>query len=701
MKYSFNYSLALLLAISCAQLALAAPTAQQHRARANVVLITVDTVRADHVGCYGDKNIQTPTIDALAADGILYEHAIAQVPLTWPSHTAIMTGTYPFQNGVQDFTGQPLDPKFQTLAQAMKRNGYATGAVVSSFVLDRTWGLGRGFDFYDDAFSAKQFETSDLGLVQRRASESVDHALKWLKRVSAAGAAKPFFFWLHLYDPHSPYDPPPPFAEEYKSHPYDGEIAYADAQLGRLIEWLKASGRYQKTLVIFVSDHGESLGEHGEREHGFFLYDATTRVPLIVKLPRSASGGIRITAAAETVDIAPTILRELGIRDDISKQLQGQPLPLHRNEGDSGRAAYSETFYPFSSFGWSPLHSLQNERYEYIEAPKPELYDLQADPSESHNIVSTQTAMATVMKEALAARMAKKTVEASSVGSSAELSPDAVEKLRALGYMAYKSPVSAAALKSGLSDPKEKIWEFNSILEAADDFQATRFEDGASLLQQVQQKDPDMYLVPFMLGEAQTRQEQWAEAKANLERSLKLNPTFDQAMTALARADHGLGQDDDARHWLNEAIKANSQNYRAWYELGWIQAGSDTQAARNAFAKSVELQPNFGPGHRELGMLEYQEKEYRDAATNLEKAVELGAKDAKVLNNLGICYDQTGQPAKALATLQEAVQLDPQLAPAHLNLGLAYQKSGREAAAQREYDTACKLDNRLCKLTGR
>jgi arylsulfatase A-like enzyme/Tfp pilus assembly protein PilF len=698
MKFYFKHVFFSWLVISYAPLTFAASPSPQHRARPNVLLITVDTVRADHVGCYGYKSIQTPTIDALAEDGILYEHAIAQVPLTWPSHTAIMTGTYPFQNGVQDFTGQPLDPKFQTLAQALKRNGYATGAVVSSFVLDRTWGLARGFDFYDDAFSAKQFETRDLGLVERRATESVDHALKWLKHASAA---KPFFFWLHLYDPHSPYDPPPPFAEQYKTYPYDGEIAYADAQLGRLISWLKASGRYQKTLIIFVSDHGESLGAHGEREHGFFLYDATTRVPLIVKLPGPAPRGVRMGAAAETLDIGPTILHELGIRDNISKQFQGTPLPLRSNQDDSERAAYSETFYPFSSFGWSPLHSLQSERYEYIEAPKPELYDLQTDPAEENNVAGSQTAVAAVMKQALASRMAKKSVETSSAGSSAQLSPDAIEKLRALGYMAFKSPVSVAALNSGLSDPKDKIWEFNSILEAADDFQAAKFQDGVSLLQQVQEKDPEMYLVPFMLGEAQTRQEQWSQAKVNLERSLKLNPTFDQAMTALARADHGLGQDDEARKWLNQAIKANPQNYRAWYELGWIEAGSDPQSAQSAFAKSVEIQPNFGPGHRELGMLEYQQKQYREGAANLEKAVQLGAKDAKVLNNLGICYGQTGRTGKALISFQQAVQLDPQLAPAHLNLGFAYQKSGRTAEAQREYDSACKLDSRLCRLTGR
>ena len=201
------------------------------RAR-NVILITIDTVRADHLGCYGATNIQTPTLDALAHDGIVFERAISQVPLTWPSHAAILTGTYPFQNGVQDFTGQPLDPRFRSVAQVFKQHGYATGAVVSAFVLDRSWGLARGFDFYDDAFSAATFQQKDIGLVDRKAGESVTRALKWLNQ--AKTPKRPFFFWLHLYDPHSPYDPPEPFRTQYRGHLYDGEIAYADHELGRL-----------------------------------------------------------------------------------------------------------------------------------------------------------------------------------------------------------------------------------------------------------------------------------------------------------------------------------------------------------------------------------------------------------------------------------------------------------------------------------
>src|SRR3984957_10592877 len=221
----------------------------------NVILITVDTLRADHVGCYGAQNVKTPTLDGLAHDGVLFERAISQVPLTWPSHAVILTGTYPFQNGVQDFTGQPLAPQFRSVAQAFQKAGYATGAVISAFVLDRSWGLARGFDFYDDAFSAETFEKKDTGLVDRRAGESVTHAIAWLKRTPR----RPFFLWLHLYDPHSPYDPPEPYRSEYHDHLYDGEIAYADHELGTLMAWLKQNHLYDSSLIVALSAHAECL----------------------------------------------------------------------------------------------------------------------------------------------------------------------------------------------------------------------------------------------------------------------------------------------------------------------------------------------------------------------------------------------------------------------------------------------------------
>src|SRR6266850_2550435 len=289
--------------------------------RPDVLLITVDTLRADRVGSYGAKNIATPAMDSLARDGFLFERAIAQVPLTVPSHDAIMTGTYPFQNGVQDFTSAPLSPTFQTLAQALERNGYDTGAIVSAFVLDRSWGLARGFKFYYDAFPASTFQQRDIGLVDRRAGESVDQALQWLSKPRQ----KPSFLWLHLYDPHSPYDPPEPFRSQYRGRQYDGEVAYVDSQLGRLFRRLKQTSRYDNSLIVLLSDHGESLGEHGEKEHGFFLYRSTTHVPLIVKLPagkRVSENDKRITRPVETIAVAPTIVELLAVEDPIQEQFQ-------------------------------------------------------------------------------------------------------------------------------------------------------------------------------------------------------------------------------------------------------------------------------------------------------------------------------------------------------------------------------------------
>ncbi len=339
MRRFLQLALVLLLTQTCV---LAAGRPAPRKLPPNVILITLDTVRADHLGCYGYTEIQTPTLDGLAHDGVVFDRAISQVPLTWPSHAAILTGTYPFQNGVQDFTGQPLSPEFRSVAQALEQHGYATGAVVSAFVLDRSWGLNRGFQFYDDAFAADTFQKKEIGLVDRKAGESVTHAIGWLKKTPH----RPFFLWLHLYDPHSPYDPPEPFHTQYKDHLYDGEIAYADHELGRLMEFLKQNHLYDRTLIAFLSDHGESLGDHGEHEHGFFIYNSTVHIPLIVKPP--AGSGIqpgRVARPVETVAVAPAILQFAGVKDPIEKQFQ-IPRAL-RSAGREGRhRATAKLFIP-------------------------------------------------------------------------------------------------------------------------------------------------------------------------------------------------------------------------------------------------------------------------------------------------------------------------------------------------------------------
>lgn len=658
----------------------------------NVILITIDTVRADHLGCYGAKNIQTPTLDALGRDGIVFERAISQVPLTWPSHAAILTGLYPFQNGVQDFTGQPLDARFRSVAQAFQKRGYATGAVVSAFVLDRSWGLARGFDFYDDAFPAEAFAHRDLGLVDRRAGESVDHALSWLKK----NPRRPFFFWLHLYDPHSPYDPPEPYRSQYQGHLYDGEIAYADHELGRLIAWLKRNQLYDPSLIVFLSDHGESLGEHGEHEHGFFVYNATVHIPLIIKPP--AGSGIRpgrVSRPVETTAVAPTLMRASGIHDAMEQQFSSQS--LLQNDAPLDDAAYSETFYPFSSFGWSPLHALETGRFHYIDAPQPELYDLSADPEEATNLAAQQTATLAVLKNKLQTLLRTRPY-APVADSSSGLSPDALDKLRALGYVAYRSPVSADALAAGLADPKTKLGEFNSILEAEDALQAGNVKRAEDILSPVQQQDPKMYVIPFLLGETALRNQDWGRAAEQLQRCMNLNPSFDNAMTGLARALAKLERTDEAKNWLKKAAAINPSNYRAWYELGLLEAESDPVAAQASYEKAITIQPNFAVGQRELGLLLLNQKSYAAAEPKFEKAIALGLNDAPLYNFLGICYNQTHQLQKSIFSHQAALKLDPKLAEAHLNLAYDYQLLNHPKAAREEYQQACNLEHKFCKF---
>jgi arylsulfatase A-like enzyme/Tfp pilus assembly protein PilF len=686
--------------------ALAANSPATSHKPANVILITMDTLRADRLGCYGAKQVQTPVLDSLCHDGIVYEHAFSQVPLTWPSHAAILTGTYPFQNGVQDFTGQPLSPKFRTIAEAFKQNGYTTGAVVSSFVLDRSWGLARGFDFYDDAFG-KDLQTKDLGLVDRRADESVSHAIAWLEKTASAKtssaksaplktSAKPFFLWLHLYDPHSPYDPPEPFRTQYKDHPYDGEIAYADHELGHLVAWLKAHRLYDQSVIVFLSDHGESLGEHGEAEHGFFVYNSTIQIPLIVKPP--AGSGFQPTRAsspAESVAIAPTLLQLAAVKDLIQKQFQAAALVGSDSSNNGGASAYSETFYPFASFGWSPLHSIESDRYHYIDAPNPELYDVIADPQEKINVAAQQPGVVAVLKDKLQERLKNNPFPVDSSRAS-NLTPDAAARLRALGYVAYRAQVSPEALKAGLPDPKVKLDEFNMILQASDAFRAQDFTTGEAILKKVGDEDPKMYVVPFMLGEAALRQQKWVDAEAWMKKCLELNPDFAEAMTGLANALHQQKDDAGAKQWLSKAVEQNPQNYRAWYELGNVERGTDKAAAQQSYEKAIAIQPNFAQAHRELGILAMQKQDYGTAAQHLVRATESGLVSAQTYNFLGIAYSRTNRLTQAIAAYRQALKSDPQMAEAHLNLGYALQRHGDMSSAKSEYEAACKLDAKYC-----
>jgi len=669
--------------------------------RPNILIITVDTLRADRLGCYGYPGDLTPNVDALAKESIVFERAIAQVPLTWPSHAAIFTGTYPFHNGVQDFTGQPLSASFRMLAESLKANGYTTSAIVSSFVLDRSWGLARGFDSYDDAFAGEQFLHKDLGLVERRAEESVNHTIRWLK----THPNQPFFLWLHLYDPHSPYDPPEPFRSRFAKQPYEGEIAYADSQLGRLWAWLKQAPEnlYDNTLIVFLSDHGESLGEHGEKEHGFFIYDSTVRVPLVVKPPRAAKlAAQRVAVAVESIQVGPTVLEMAGVEDPIQKQFQAESLLSLMNGKPHGpaRPAYSESFYPANSFGWSPLRSVQTALYQYIEAPKPELYNLENDPPEKDNVIEKNGSVSARMRSELNQLLARYPAPATSpdAGKASGRGTDVLEKLRSLGYVAYKAP---AAPTTKLTDPKDKLPVFQDVLRATDLVQAGHFAAARSLLASLQQREAQLYLIPFLLGEAFSHEAQWKEAEKNFARAAELNPGFDQATMGLARALGFQGKTAQARDLINTLLAANPGNFRAWFLLAQIEAKDEPKSSLEALDKVLSIQPNFAPAYRERGLLLVRERTYASAAEDLVRAVELGMRDPLTYNFLGICYSRMNRLEDAVENYRRAISADPNYAEAHLNLGFAYERMNEPDLSKKEYAEACRLEHSVCALIAR
>src|SRR3954469_10205540 len=395
---------------------------------ANVILITIDTLRADHVGCYGYRKIKTPNIDSLAADGVRFGQAYSAVPITLPSHATIMTGTYPMMHGLHDFSGNKLNASQATLAGTLHSAGYSTGAVVASAVLDSRFGLNSGFDFYYDHFDFNRLAETNLDSMERPGNEVMDQALGWLR----THAAKPFFLWVHLYDPHAPYNPPAPFNATYKDTPYDGEIAFADQQVGRLLGFLRSHNLYSGTTILLSGDHGESLGEHGEKTHGFFIYDADVHVPLIFKSAGAIQQSTVIGKPVSLVDVMPTLLSAAGIQ--VPNGVQGRSLlPLLKSADADRSALYSETYLPRIHFDWSEVRGLRANDFHFIDGPKPELYDLAQDPHELTNLYAQRSAVAGEMHGKLAQTIQANTPSAE-LAEKTSLDPAMAERLKSLGY---------------------------------------------------------------------------------------------------------------------------------------------------------------------------------------------------------------------------------------------------------------------------
>ncbi|MGZ7081148.1 MAG: sulfatase-like hydrolase/transferase, partial [Thermoanaerobaculia bacterium] len=410
-----------------------------------VILISIDTLRSDHLPAYGYAGVQTPNIDGLRKDSILYRRAYSHTPLTLPSHATILTGVLPADHGLRDNVGFTLNRNVPTLATLMKKNGYATGAAVSAFVLRHETDISRGFDFYDDEVEPVGPSTV-IGRVQRDGRETARVARNWIDQQSG-----PFFFFMHLYEPHSPYTPPEPFFSRYPNH-YDGEIAYADDIVGDFIAYLKQKNLYDEALIIFLSDHGEGLNEHGEEEHGIFLYREALQVPLFVKLPKSRHGGESADVPVQLADVFPTIV-ELTATPAGNGRRAGTSLLAMLDRGAPARNVYSETLYPRFHFGWSDLHSLIDGEHQYIRAPIPELYDLKNDPGEKHNVGDENRRVYTAMRSAIEPYVHQ-------ASAPAAIDPEEASKLAALGYIGSTVPTGA---DEKLPDPKTTIEVFHQI----------------------------------------------------------------------------------------------------------------------------------------------------------------------------------------------------------------------------------------------
>src|SRR5437867_200546 len=621
----------------------------------NVVFITIDTLRADHLGCYGYKEIRTPNIDSLAAEGFRFERAYTSVPVTLPSHTVIFTGTYPMLSGIHDFAANKLNPNQPTLASVLMKEGYTTGAVIGSAVLDSRFGLNHGFDFYYDHFDFNRLQESNLDEMERPGNIVADVTLNWLSK----NYQKKFFLWMHLYDPHDLYRPPPPYSEQYKDRPYDGEIAFADAQAGRLIEFLTNKGLYQNTLIIISGVYGESLGEHGEKTHGFFIYNATLHVPLIIHLP----GGVHARTVANLVNLAdlmPTVLAALNIQ--IPAQVQGQSLlPLmSTNEAVDARSLYAETFLPRLHFNWSELRGVETETYHFIDAPKPELYDLRKDSGETHNLFAEKKAVTEEMRVRLA-KLIQQYTAGQELAEKTGLDPALMERLKSLGYAGFSGGSNSGANIHALPDPKDRIQTYEIFSDAMADSQHGQYASSIEKLNAALKTDPDSVPGHYLQGLNYYRMHEFPKSVAELERVLQLSPGYALAAFHLGLAYARVSSWDQAIQTLRRALELDSTNFAAAYDLGlsYLQKNMTGEAAA-AFRQSVSIADSYAPGHRALGELLLSQGQLDEALSELHKAAELAPEDASTHSALARALAAKGLASEAQDELRKAEQAPPQ-----------------------------------------
>lgn len=691
---------------------------------APIVLISIDTLRSDHLPAYGYKGVETPAIDALRADSILFERAYSHTPLTFPSHTSILTGTLPARHRVRDNAGYTFDAKeIPSVPQLLGQAGYATGAAVSSFVLRKELGLAAVFGQYDDREPGVEPEE------QRAGDLTVQRALDWVR----GQRDRPFFLFVHLYEPHTPYEPPEPFASRYAKEPYDGEIAAADAAVGKLLAELKRLGIYDEAVILLLSDHGEGLGEHDELEHGLFLYRETLQVPLLLKLPGARRGGESVAAPAQLVDVAPTLLELTGV--DVPEGVEGMSLlRLQEDEKAPARRIYAETFYPRIHYGWSELASLIEGRFHYVHGAEPELFDLTADPGETRNVLERERRAYAGLRQAIDAY----DLELAPPG---QIDPETAKKLAALGYAGRARRDTGGTLP----DPRTKRHVLRDMQAAEREVSASRYEQGAEIMRRVLRDTPDMLDAWAFIGLCMERLNRPEEALSAYQKALEITDGAPEYVLEVAKQLYKLGRMDEARQHaelamasdpaganavlasialtrrdfdkalallrggaevresfrrdLGLALAENGRPGEALEVLQPVAQGGTEPATANALAvalsesgrhaeaaavldRVIAADPKNARSHEVLGMVQLRMRRPEVARAHLERALALNRRLPNAWNTLGVAlYDLEG-PAAALAAWQQAVALDPTQYEALLNIGLVAAQAGRRGEAR-------------------
>jgi choline-sulfatase len=643
-----------------------------------VILISIDTLRADHLPVYGYRALSTPAIDALASDGVVFEHAYSHSPQTLPAHTSILSGRLPFEHGVRDNVGFTVKPDLPLLPTMLRARGYLTAGFASAFVLRPDTGISRGFDVYDDA-TASASADAPLGTIRRDGSATLDLAVRWL---DAAPRGKPFFLFVHFYEPHRPYRPPARHAGY--ANPYDGTIAYADELVGRLVSDLKRLDVYERATIVLLSDHGEGLGDHGEQEHGIFLYDETIRVPLVVKLPRERDAGRRVTAPVQHVDIVPTVLDLAGARPP--KGLPGRSLVAAmdgraRPEAQP-RGVYSEALYPLYHFGWSPLFALTDERYRYVLAPRPELYDLAADRAERTNIEQSKSAVASAMRGALDGIVAGRGVQAPATVTATDL-----ERFQSLGYIGSASNMPAAAGSGRLIDPKDEIGVLERYREGVELRGDGRLAEAAAAFRQVVRDVPTMVDVWSQLGQTLARMGDIPGASDALSRAVALRPDSAENLAALAAAEVQLGLLDLAAAHARAALAGEpALGHETLARVALARGRQDEALAEAQLAQQADPDlplPLFIEGVALHGQRRYQEALalFRRAASGLDRR-RLAIEDLHYY--AGDSLAQMNDYAGAEAEFRKELSAYPGSKRARVGLALVHASEGRADEAETE-----------------